>query len=75
MEKCEGHSQNGEKEREVEVQERAEASTSRPWRYSQIMAFLNPFMEDRATTSNFPASQGGCRRYKGGYRHDQPGQQ
>ncbi|XP_030286122.1 uncharacterized protein LOC115589421 [Sparus aurata] len=36
----------------------AEASTSRPWRYSQIMAFLNPFMEDRATTSNFPASQG-----------------
>uniref|UniRef100_A0A671U0P7 MADF domain-containing protein n=1 Tax=Sparus aurata TaxID=8175 RepID=A0A671U0P7_SPAAU len=32
----------------------AEASTSRPWHYSQIMAFLNPFMEDRATTSNFP---------------------
>ena len=35
----------------------AEASTSRPWRYSQIMAFLNPFMEDRATSSYFPASQ------------------
>jgi len=32
----------------------AEVSTSRPWRYSQIMAFLNPFTEDRATSSNLP---------------------
>uniref|UniRef100_A0A671U1Y5 MADF domain-containing protein n=1 Tax=Sparus aurata TaxID=8175 RepID=A0A671U1Y5_SPAAU len=30
----------------------AEASTSRPWHYSQIMAFLNPFMEDRGDAGN-----------------------
>lgn len=38
----------------------SEASSQRPWRYSQIMAFLDPFMEDRATSSNMPAgaSQG-----------------
>ena len=38
----------------------AEVSTSRPWRYSQIMAFLNAFTEDRATSSNLPTgdSQG-----------------
>uniref|UniRef100_A0A667X0S8 MADF domain-containing protein n=1 Tax=Myripristis murdjan TaxID=586833 RepID=A0A667X0S8_9TELE len=33
----------------------AEASTHRPWRYSQIMGFLNPFLEDRATSSNYPS--------------------
>uniref|UniRef100_A0A667Y628 BESS domain-containing protein n=1 Tax=Myripristis murdjan TaxID=586833 RepID=A0A667Y628_9TELE len=30
------------------------ASNHRPWRYSQIMGFLNPFLEDRATSTPSP---------------------
>lgn len=30
------------------------ASTHRPWRYSQIMGFLNPFLEKRVASSGFP---------------------
>ena len=30
----------------------AGASSARPWRYSAVMGFLNPFMEDRPTSSN-----------------------
>jgi len=48
------------KKEKVRCRSGAEVSTSRPWRYSQIMAFLNPFTEDRATSSNLPTgdSQG-----------------
>ncbi|KAL7385358.1 hypothetical protein ABVT39_020327 [Epinephelus coioides] len=34
----------------------SEASGQRPWRYTQVMSFLNPFMEERATSSNMPAA-------------------
>lgn len=30
----------------------AGSSSDRPWRYSAVMGFLNPFMEDRPTSSN-----------------------
>ncbi|KAL2102071.1 hypothetical protein ACEWY4_003832 [Coilia grayii] len=30
----------------------AEGGVARPWRYKEVMGFLNPFMEDRQTSSN-----------------------
>ncbi|XP_073725513.1 uncharacterized protein [Misgurnus anguillicaudatus] len=43
------------KERKKEAERKksgAGASSVRPWRYSGVMGFLNPFLEDRITDSN-----------------------
>ncbi|KAL2080735.1 hypothetical protein ACEWY4_024528 [Coilia grayii] len=43
------------KERRKEKERRrsgAEGGVARPWRYKEVMGFLNPFMEDRQTSSN-----------------------
>ncbi|KAL0170728.1 hypothetical protein M9458_035324, partial [Cirrhinus mrigala] len=43
------------KERKKEAERKrsgAGASSVRPWRYSGVMGFLNPFLEDRITASN-----------------------
>jgi len=52
--------QEGEENREGEVQERGWGVHQLAWHYSQIMTFLNDFTEDRATSSNVPTggSQG-----------------
>lgn len=44
----------------------AGASQTRPWRYSQIMSFLNPFMEERATSSNMPGRVEGASQAEAG---------
>ncbi len=36
----------------------AGASSVRPWRYSGVMGFLNPFLEDRITASNLVGGVG-----------------
>ncbi len=49
------------KERKKEAERKrsgAGASSVRPWRYSGVMGFLNPFLEDRITASNIVGGLG-----------------